>query len=168
MTGQTSLRAMNYVASASHAESNRFCVLLRRFAFRMLAEPGLRRSVAVFAAHTLCDFEWSAAALRRGVERVARQTFRRLFRFRAKFQNAGHAFADVARERLIRARVLILQNPRGIFILKDAAFRNRFHAAVAGGGGTRSGTNVFGFGPFRILRVRGGRETGARKAESER
>src|SRR5215813_5374760 len=120
-------------------------MFFRRFAPGVLAEPGLRGTVAVFAAYTFGDFERATALLRRGVKRVARQTLWRLFRFRAEFQDAGHPFAEFANERLVRARVFVLENPCGVFVLKNAAFYNGFHAAVACSRSARTWPDVFRF-----------------------
>ena len=132
---------MNYVTRVVHSRSNGFFV--RPFARGMRAEPRRGRSVAIFAAHAFGNFKRAPALFWRGIERVARQTLRRLLRFRAKFQDARHAFADIAGERLVGAAVLVLQNPGGVFGLQDAAVRDRLHAAVATGGGAGARPDVF-------------------------
>src|SRR5579884_860828 len=56
--------ARDYVARVHHAKADGFGVLFRGIACRVLAEPSLRGSVAIFAAHTLGDFKGAASLLR--------------------------------------------------------------------------------------------------------
>jgi hypothetical protein len=112
----------------------------------VLAEPGLRRAVAIFAAHSFRNFKWASALLRHGVEGVAGEALRRLLRFCTKFQDAGHPFADIAGERLVRAGVFIFQNPSAVFVLKNAAFGDGLDAAVAGRGCAGARPDVFRLG----------------------
>ncbi len=134
MAFQTFFGAMDDVARIEHSKiANGSCMLFRRFSFCMLAKPGLRRAVAILAAHTFGNFKRAAALLRRRIKRVTCQALRRIFGSLAKFQNACHAFADGAGERLIRAAVFVLQNPSCVFGLKNAALSNGLDAAVATG-----------------------------------
>ena len=55
-----------------------------------------------------------------------------------------HALANVPGQRLVRLTVLVLDNPRRVFVLQDAAIGHRLHAAVATGGRARARTDVFG------------------------
>src|SRR5262249_40207040 len=123
---------MNHIARIGHPQLKRTRMFFRRFAVGVLAEPSLRGAMAIFATHTLGYFKRTATLLWRGVERVAREAFRRMRRFRTEFQDARHAFTNFSCERLVRARVLVLQDPSRIFGLENAAPRNRLHAAVAG------------------------------------
>src|SRR5208282_492991 len=117
----------------------------------MRAQPSGRRAVARFAGNALGNFKRAPTLLRGGVERMAHQTLWRFFRLAADFQDARHAFPNVAGERLIRAAVLVLQDPGGIFVLQDAAAGNGLDAAVATGGRAGAWTNIFD----RLRRVRG-------------
>ncbi len=67
-------------------------------------------AVAIFAANALGNFKFATLLGRRGEKRVTGKTLRRVFRFRAKFQDARQAFADFAGERLVCPAVLVLQN----------------------------------------------------------
>lgn len=99
--------------------------------------------MTVFAGNAFGNFEFAALLFGFGVKRVADEALGRFFGLCAQFQNPGHAFADVARERLIGAAVLIFQNPSGIFGLENAASSDGFDAAVATGGGTGTGPDIF-------------------------
>src|SRR5215467_12270829 len=137
----------------------------------MLAEPGLRGAVTIFATHPLGDFERPAALLGWRVKRMTGETLRRCFRFARELKNTGHALAKLAGERLIRAGVLVFQNPGGVLVLQDSALRNGFHAAVARGRGARTWPDIFRFrrGPSSALRCggRSERQAGA-KGECKR
>ena len=100
--------------------------------------------MAVFAGHSVRNFERAPALRRTGIQGMACQTFRRVFRFGTEFKNPRHSLADVPGQRLIRLPVLVLENPSGVFVLQDAALGNRFHAAVTTGGRARSGADVLG------------------------
>ena len=138
---QTFFGAMNYISSFGHSQLHGFFVRPTRCG--VLTKPAGSGAVTVFAGNTFGDFEFAALLLRLCVERVAGEAFRRVFRFRAQFQNPGHAFADIARERLIGAAVLVFQNPGGIFGLENAAAGDGLDAAVATCGGAGTGTDVF-------------------------
>ena len=104
MAGQTFFRAVNDVARVGHAKRQRARFFSGDSRSVCWPSQAMRGAVAIFTAHAFRDFKWAAALLWRSVERVASQTLRRLFRFRTELQNARHAFADVAGERLIRRR----------------------------------------------------------------
>ena len=115
----------------------------------MRSQPSGCRSMAIFAGHTLRDFKRAPALLRRSRESVTRQAFWCIFGFRAEFQNASHAFANLSGQRLISAAVFVLDDPGRVFVLQDPAAGNRLHAAMATRGRTGARANVF---PRLILR----------------
>ncbi len=115
---------------------------MRPVAGRVRPKPAGSGSVAILAGNALGNFEGPPALVRCGVQRVADEAFRRFFRFASELQNAGHALSHLARERLIGAAVLVLQNPGGVLGLQDAAVRNGFHAAVTARCGARSRSDV--------------------------
>lgn len=139
MALKTFFRAMNDVARIVHAQGHGLFV--RPAPYRVLAEPARRWPVAVFAGDAFGNFVRTAALLHGGVKRVTGQALRRLLGFGAQSQNARHAFANVTGQSLKRAAVFVLDDPGGIFILQDAALRNRLHAAVATGGRAGTGAN---------------------------
>ena len=147
---QTFFGAVNYVSGFGHSQPDGFFV--RPTGCGVLTKPAGSGPVTVFAGNAFGDFEFAALLLRLCVERVTGEAFRRVFGLRAKFENAGHPFTDIARKRLMGAAVFIFQNPSGIFGLENAAAGNRFDAAVATGGGARAGADVFhGFGDERFV-----------------
>jgi len=141
MAFKTFFGAINDVARFMHAEFDGFFV--RPTGCGVRAEPTGSRAVTVFAGNAFSDFEFAALLFGFGVKRVALETLGSLFGFCAQFQNAGHAFADVTRESLIGAAVLIFQNPGGVFGLENAASGDGFDAAVATGGGAGAGPDIF-------------------------
>lgn len=100
-------------------------------------------TVAIFAGYAFRQLEWAAALLGRRVERMTREALRRFFGLRIEFQNTGDAFADISGQCLVRATMLILDNPGGIFVLQNAAAWDGFDAAVTARGGTGAGTDIF-------------------------
>ena len=149
---QTFFGAVNYVSRFRHAELDGFFVWPTGCG--VLTEPAGSGPVTIFAGNTFGDFEFAALLLRLCVERVTGEAFRRVFGFRAHFQNPGHVFAGIARERLIGAAVLIFQNPSGIFGLENAAPSDGFDAAVTTRGGAGARANIFHWFGGGILRIR--------------
>src|SRR5215472_12007620 len=92
MAFQAFLRAMNHVARIAHAERDRF--FMRPFACSVRAEPSGCGPVAVFAGNAFGNFKWAAALLQRGVQRMTRKTFWRVFRFGVELQNARYPLGD--------------------------------------------------------------------------
>src|SRR5579883_1647917 len=68
--------ARDHVARVHHSKADGFGVLFRGVARGVLAEPSLRRSVAIFAANTLGDFKGAAPLLRGGVKRMTSEALR--------------------------------------------------------------------------------------------
>ena len=158
-------RAHDHVPRIDHVKfANRSRVFFGGIFGGVLAKPSLRGSVAVFAGDAFGEFKRARAQFRRRSEYVARETFRRFFGF-AKFKNFGHAFADVAGERLEGPAVFVLDDPGRIFVLQDAAAGDGFDAAVATGGGARAGANVFVGGgiPSGTARLRGKQRRGSER-----
>src|SRR5262249_2135134 len=112
MAFEALFRARNDTARINHVELDRLGVLFGRILCSVLAEPTLRWTVAALAANAFPDGKGPAALLLAGVQRVAGEAFRCLLGFRAQLQDASHPFADVLRKNLIRAAVLVLQDPR--------------------------------------------------------
>src|SRR3989442_11546999 len=110
---------------------------------RVRPQPRRRRPVAVFAGYAFGNFKRASALLRSWIECVAHQALRRFFRLRAQFQDTRHPFSDVSDERLIRAAMLVLDDPRRIFILKNAAARYGPHASVTTRRCTRTWADIF-------------------------
>ncbi len=163
MAFQAFIGTHDYVARIHHVEvTHRLRVLFRRIFCGVLAEPALRGAMTTFAADAFGDFKGTPDQLGRRREGMAGETFRRGFRF-AEIQNFRHALADVTGQRLICATVLVLNDPGGIFVLQNTAVRNRFHAAVATGGGAGAGANVFS-----VFRAAGGGVTGLRVRKKRR
>src|SRR6266700_3783157 len=106
-------------------------------------QPARRRTVAIFAGNAFGDFKRASALLRRRIQRMARQAFWRFFGLRAQLQDPRHALADFSCQRLIRPAVLILNDPRRIFVLQNSAARDWLHASVTTRRRTRARTNVF-------------------------
>ena len=99
--------------------------------------------MAIFAGDAFGQFERTAALLRRRIEGMTSQTFRRFFGFRIEFEDTGDAFPDVSGQILIRVAVPVFDNPGGVFVLENAAAGYGFDAAVAARGGAGAGPNVF-------------------------
>ena len=146
---------MDHVARVAHSERDGFFV--RPVARGVRTEPCGRGAVAIFAGDAFGQFEWTAALLRRGVERMTCEALRRFFGFRIEFQNAGDAFADVSGQRLICTTVLVFYDPGRILILENAAASNGFDAAVAACGGAGAGADIFHWLAVRIGRLGGRR-----------
>ena len=154
--------ARDDVAGVRHVEFDGLGVFLGRVFGGVLAEPALGGAVAIFAAYAFGDFECAAMLLRSCVQGMAGEAFGRIFGPCAQLEDAGHALADISGEGLVGAAVLVLENPRGIFVLQDAAVGDGLDAAVATGGGARTWPNVFAWITL-SLREREGRE--AKNAE---
>src|SRR5260370_2590142 len=105
--------------------------------------PRRRRPVAVFAGHAFRNFKRASALLRRRIQRVARQALRRFLGFRAHFQDARHPFANLSSQRLLRPAVLIIADPRRIFLLQNPAACDGLHASVTTRRCTRTRTDIF-------------------------
>ncbi len=86
---------------------------------------------------------------------MARQTLRRLFYLRAQFQDVRHTFADVSGQSLVGAAMLILADPRRIFVLQNPAACNGLHASVTARRRTRTRADIF---DGLILRRKQGRD----------
>ena len=142
VTLQTFLRAVNHIPRVHHSQRNRFLVC--PLSLRMRPEPRRRRAVAIFAGNSVRYFKRPPALSDGRIECVARQTFRRIFRFGAQLQDTRHALTNVPGQRLVRLAVLILNNPRGVFVLQDAAIGHRLHAAMATGRRARARADVLG------------------------
>src|SRR5208283_114277 len=127
---------MDDISRVGHALCDGF--LVRPLSRGMRTQPGRGRAMTVFAGNSIGNLKRSAALLRSSRKRMADQALLRLLRFGAKLQNARHALADFAGKGLIRATVLVLQNPCGIFVLEDATVRDRFYTAMTTG--SRAGT----------------------------
>jgi len=140
MAFEAEVCAVDDIAGVAHAERDGSFV--RPIARGVRTEPGGSGTVARLAGDTFGNFKRPPALFGRGVEGVADEALGRICCFRAEFQDAGHAFADVTCEGLVGAAMLVLQNPRGIFVLQHAAARDRSDAAVATGGGAGTGANI--------------------------
>ena len=148
--------ARDDAARVGHVQFDGLRVLFGGIFRSVLAEPALGRAVAVLAADAFGDVERAAALLGRGVESVANQAFLRFFRFGAELQDTGHALANVSGEGLVGSAVLVLQNPSGIFVLKDAAAGDRFDAAMTAGGGAGARADI----SSRFILRAGGKQRG--------
>src|SRR5271169_789615 len=133
MTLEAKPRAVDDIASVTHAESNGFFVW--PIAGGVRTQPGRCGTVAGFAGDTFGYFERAAAQFGRGVDGVAGEALGGVFRFGTELQDADHAFADVTCESLISAAVCVLEDPGGVFVLEDAAAGDGFYAAMTTGGG---------------------------------
>ena len=77
----------------------------------------------------------------------------------AQPKDARHSLADVSGQGLVGLRVLVLNDPRAVFILEDVVFRARCHASMAARGGARPRPRVFSRAIVRTsARLRGARE----------
>lgn len=160
-------RPVNDVSRLVHAKLDGLFV--RPAVGRVRAKPARGWTVAVFARDSFGDFKLAALLFRFCIERVADEAFRRFFCFSTQFQNPCYAFADVPGESLIRAAVLVFQNPGGIFSLENATASDRFYASVATCGGAGAGTDVFHWLSGRIFCLgakRGGKQR--KKSANER
>ena len=102
--------AMNHVSSVVHSQRHGF--LVRPQFCRVWPQPRRRWPVAVFAGYAFRNFKRASALLRRRIKRVARQALGSFFRLGAQFQDARDAFTNFTGQRLIRAAVLVLDDPR--------------------------------------------------------
>src|SRR5579885_2687931 len=73
MAFETLFGARNHIARIHHAKAEGFGMLFRGVARGVLAEPALRGSVTILAAHAFGDFKGAAALLWRGVKGMAGQ-----------------------------------------------------------------------------------------------
>src|ERR1700730_10723793 len=124
----------------------------------MLPQPPLRWPVAVFAGNTVRNFERPPALFRRSVQGVARQTLRCLLGLGRKLKDARHALANASCQRLMGPAMLLLNDPGAIFVLQNAAARDRFDAAVA----TRCSAGARSYVFSRLANVRTG-SSGSRR-----
>ena len=106
---QAFFRAMNHAARVGHPQ--RHGLFMQPRTRGVGTEPSRGRPMTVFAGYAFRNFKRAPPLFGRSVERMARQAFWSLLGVCAQFQDARHAFADVPRQRLIRAAVLVLKDP---------------------------------------------------------
>src|SRR5258708_34679252 len=104
-------------------------------------EPRRRGPVAAFAGDAFIQFECLSTGVGRHVKRVAGETLRRLLRL-AHAKNPADALAHLARKRLVGLRVLVLDDPNAVLILKNTVIGAGFYTAVATCGAAGTGTCV--------------------------
>src|SRR3954465_12700169 len=147
MAGQALLGPQAQVFCVIHAQGDRF--LMVRVAGCMRPKPLRRRTMAAFTAHAIVDVEFASLLLVAWIQSMADKTLRCMRGIWGAQTGRTEDLRNALRNGVIKdapgLRVLVLQHPRAVLVLKDFSLLSGLHRSMTGCGAARSRADVAGF-----------------------